>query len=196
LKFINSSSGNTAIRELELLAEYRSTGDLELLGKLYEQYMPLVFGLCLKYFRDEEQSKDAVMQIFEELVKKLRVHEVTNFKAWLYTLSRNYCLMLLRSSSKHEIISIDEKFMENEAFVHLNLEDDTEEKLSVMAKCIEELPSEQKVSINLFYMEQKCYKEVADQTGFELGKVKSYIQNGKRNLKICIEKNSEHKLSR
>ncbi len=196
MKFINSSSGNTAIRELELLAEYRSTGDLELLGKLYEQYMPLVFGLCLKYFRDEEQSKDAVMQIFEELVKKLRVHEVTNFKAWLYTLSRNYCLMLLRSSSKHEIISIDEKFMENEAFVHLNLEDDTEEKLSVMAKCIEELPSEQKVSINLFYMEQKCYKEVADQTGFELGKVKSYIQNGKRNLKICIEKNSEHKLSR
>jgi RNA polymerase sigma factor (sigma-70 family) len=196
LKFINSSSGNTAIRELELLAEYRSTGDLELLGKLYEQYMPLVFGLCLKYFRDEEQSKDAVMQIFEELVKKLRVHEVTNFKAWLYTLSRNHCLMLLRSSSKHEIISIDENFMENEAFVHLNLEDDTEEKLSVMAKCIEELPSEQKVSINLFYMEQKCYKEVADQTGFELGKVKSYIQNGKRNLKICIEKNSEHKLSR
>jgi RNA polymerase sigma factor (sigma-70 family) len=196
LKFINSSSGNTAIRELELLAEYRSTGDLELLGKLYEQYMPLVFGLCLKYFRDEEQSKDAVMQIFEELVKKLRVHEVTNFKAWLYTLSRNHCLMVLRSSSKHEIISIDENFMENEAFVHLNLEDDTEEKLSVMAKCIEELPSEQKVSINLFYMEQKCYKEVADQTGFELGKVKSYIQNGKRNLKICIEKNSEHKLSR
>ncbi|MDO8994777.1 RNA polymerase sigma factor [Daejeonella sp.] len=192
MRFNKNSSGNTAIRELELLAEYRSTGDLELLGKLYEQYMPLVFGLCLKYFRDEEQSKDAVMQIFEELVKKLRVHEITNFKAWLYTLSRNHCLMVLRSSSKHEMLSIDENFMENEAFVHLNLEDDTEEKLSIMAKCIEDLPSEQKVSINLFYMEQKCYKEVADQTGFELNKVKSYIQNGKRNLKICIEKNSEH----
>lgn len=192
MKFNKNSSGNTAISELELLAEYRSTGNLELLGKLYEQYMPLVFGLCLKYFRDEEQSKDAVMQIFEELVKKLRVHEVTNFKAWLYTLSRNHCLMVLRSSSKHEMLSIDENFMENEAFVHLNLEDDTEEKLSIMVKCIEDLPSEQKVSINLFYMEQKCYKEVADQTGFELNKVKSYIQNGKRNLKICIEKNSEH----
>ena len=192
MRFNKNSSGNNAIRELELLAEYRSTGDLELLGKLYEQYMPLVFGLCLKYFRDEEQSKDAVMQIFEELVKKLRVHEVTNFKAWLYTLSRNHCLMVLRSSSKHEMLSIDENFMEIEAFVHLNLEDDTEEKLSTMAKCIENLPSEQKVSINLFYMEQKCYKEVADQTGFELNKVKSYIQNGKRNLKICIEKNSEH----
>ncbi|MFA6944310.1 MAG: sigma-70 family RNA polymerase sigma factor [Pedobacter sp.] len=192
MRFNKNSSGNTVIREHELLAEYRSTGNLELLGKLYEQYMPLVFGLCLKYFRDEEQSKDAVMQIFEELVKKLRVHEVANFKAWLYTLSRNHCLMVLRSSSKHEMLSIDENFMENEAFVHLNLEDDTEEKLSIMARCIDDLPSEQKVSINLFYMEQKCYKEVADQTGFELNKVKSYIQNGKRNLKICIEKNSEH----
>lgn len=175
-----------------MLAEYRSTGNLELLGLLYEQYMPLVFGLCLKYFRNEEQSKDAVMQIFEELVNKLRVHEVTNFKAWLYTLSRNHCLMILRSSSKHEVLSIDEKIMENEAFVHLNLEDDTEEKLVIMAKCIEDLQPEQKVTINLFYMEQKCYKEVADITGFDLKKVKSYIQNGKRNLKICIDKNSEH----
>jgi len=175
-----------------MLVEYRKTGDLKILGRLYEQYMPLVFGLCLKYFRDEEQSKDAVMQIFEDLVKKLRVHEVSNFKSWLYTLSRNHCLMLIRSSSKQEMVSIDENLMENDAFVHLNLDDDTEEKLSIMAKCIDELPSEQRVSINLFYMEQKCYKEVADMTGFDLNKVKSYIQNGKRNLKICIEKNSEY----
>ncbi len=192
MKFIRTSSGNNNSSEQEMLVEYRRTGDLELLGRLYEQYMPLVFGLCLKYFRDEEQSKDAVMQIFEELVKKLRVHEVANFKSWLYTLSRNHCLMLIRSSSKQEMVSIDENFMENDAFVHLNLEDDTEEKLAIMAKCIDDLPSEQKASINLFYMEQKCYKEVADLTGYDLNKVKSYIQNGKRNLKICIEKNSEH----
>ena len=192
MKFIKNTTGNTFQNEHDMLAGYRKTGDLEVLGKLYEQYMPLVFGLCLKYFRDEEQSKDAVMQIFEDLVKKLRIHEVSNFKSWLYTLSRNHCLMIIRSASKHETVSIDENFMENDAFVHLNLEDDTENKLVIMAKCIDDLPSEQKLSINLFYMEQKCYKEVADMTGYDLNKVKSYIQNGKRNLKICIEKNSEH----
>jgi RNA polymerase sigma-70 factor (ECF subfamily) len=192
LKFKKNSSGITAVKELELLAEYRSTGNIELLGLLYEQYMPLIFGLCLKYFRDEEQSKDAVMQIFEELVNKLKVHEVTNFKGWLYTLSRNHCLMILRTSSKHQMISIDENVMESEAFVHLNLEDDNEVKLTTMAKCIEILQPEQRTTINLFYMEQKCYKEVADLTGFDLKKVKSYIQNGKRNLKNCIDKNSEH----
>jgi len=180
------------INEPDMLAEYRNTGNLELLGKLYEQYMPLVFGLCLKYLRDEEKSKDAVMEIFEDLVKKLRVHEVANFKAWLYTLSRNHCLMQLRSASKHEMISLDEFFVENDAFLHLEIEEVNEERLSIMAKCIDDLPSEQKISINFFYMEQKCYKEVADLTGFDLKKVKSYIQNGKRNLKICIDKNSEH----
>ncbi len=175
-----------------MLEEYRRTGNLEVLGVLYEPYMSLVYGLCLKYYKDEDESKDAVMQIFEQLVSKLKVHEVSNFKSWLYTLARNYCLMDLRANSRYETISIDEQpFMENSGFVHLDIDDTKENKLSVMEKCIDELPEEQKESIRLFYLEQKCYKDVADMTGYDMNKVKSYIQNGKRNLKICIEKNSE-----
>lgn len=192
MKFIRSKPGKIEFDEQELLKEYRDTGNLEILGILYERYMPLVFGLCLKYFKDEEQSKDAVMQIFEELVKKLKIHEVSNFKNWLYTLARNHCLMNIRSSSKHEFVQIEENFMENDAFVHLDIDETRENKLHTMEKCIDKLPSEQKDTISLFYLEQKCYKEVADITGYDLNKVKSYIQNGKRNLKICIEKNSEN----
>jgi RNA polymerase sigma-70 factor (ECF subfamily) len=192
LKFIRSKHGKTEFDEQQLLTEYRDTGNLEILGILYERYMPLVFGLCLKYFKNEEQSKDAVMQIFEELVKKLKIHEVSNFKSWLYTLARNHCLMNIRSSSKHEFVQIEESFMENDAFVHLDIDETRENKLHIMEKCIDKLPSEQKDTISLFYLEQKCYKEVSDMTGYDLNKVKSYIQNGKRNLKICIEKNSEN----
>lgn len=191
MKFLRNTSGNSELDEQALLLEYRSKGNLEILGKLYEKYMPLVYGLCLKYFKDEERSKDAVMQIFEELVKKLKIHEVNNFKSWLYTLARNHCLMSIRYSSKHEFVPIEENVMENEAFVHLDIDETRESKLHLMEKCIEKLPSEQKDTISLFYLEQKCYKEVSDITGYDLNKVKSYIQNGKRNLKICIEKNSE-----
>lgn len=191
MKFLKNTSGNSHPDEQAMLLEYRSTGNLKVLGKIYERYMPLVYGLCLKYFKDEERSKDAVMQIFEELVKKLKVHEVSNFKSWLYTLSRNHCLMSIRSASKHEFVPIEENIMENEAFVHLDIDETRESKLHVMEKCIEKLPSEQKDTISLFYLDQKCYKEVSDITGYDLNKVKSYIQNGKRNLKICIEKNSE-----
>ena len=191
LKFITNTSGKNAPDDQLLLTEYRKTGSLEVLGQLYGRYMHLVYGLCLKYLKDEEQSKDAVMQIFEQLISKLKVHEVSNFKSWLYSLARNYCLMELRSSARHEFVQMEDNFMEKDAFVHLDIDDTRERKLSVMEKCIEKLPAEQKDTINLFYLEQKCYKDISDITGYDLNKVKSYIQNGKRNLKICIEKNGE-----
>jgi RNA polymerase sigma factor (sigma-70 family) len=191
LKFISNKPGRSEASDSMLITEYRKTGSLQVLGELYGRYMHLVYGVCLKYLKDEERSKDAVMQIFEQLISKLKVHEVSNFKSWLYTLARNHCLMDLRSSAKHEFVQMEENFMENDAFTHLDMDDTRENKLTVMERCMEKLPPEQKDTVTLFYLEQKCYKEVADITGYDLNKVKSYIQNGKRNLKICIEKNSE-----
>nr|WP_113637060.1 sigma-70 family RNA polymerase sigma factor [Nubsella zeaxanthinifaciens] len=176
--------------DLSLVAAYQKSGDLEVLGALYNRYMHLVFGVCFNYLKDEEQSKDAVMQIFEELVTKLRVHQVQNFKSWLHVLTRNHCLMALRKSSKNPTVTIDENFVENDEFVHLDIDNTKETQLTIMEKCMETLSEEQRKSVDLFYLQEKCYKEVAEITGYDMLKVKSYIQNGKRNLKICIEKNS------
>jgi len=191
LKFIKNTTKANTKDDLELLVAYQQSGDLEALGMLYHRYMHLVFGVCLNYFKDEELSKDAVMQIFEELVVKLKVHQVQNFKSWLHVVSRNHCLMALRKSAKHPTVSLEDNFVENEDFVHLDIDDAKETQLTVMEKCMATLPDEQRKSVDLFYLQEKCYKEVADITGYDLLKVKSYIQNGKRNLKICIEKNSE-----
>jgi len=188
--FIKADKRNPVPEDSWLLAQYKASGDLEYLGELYNRYMHLVYGVCLNYFKEEEQSKDAVMQIFEELVLKLRKHEVQNFKSWLHVLARNHCLMALRKSSKNPTVSMEDTFVENSTFVHLDLDDAKEQQLSVMEKCMESLPEEQRRSVDLFYLQGKCYKEIAEQTGYDLLKVKSYIQNGKRNLKNCIEKNS------
>jgi RNA polymerase sigma factor (sigma-70 family) len=188
---LRNRSNNTTATDQELLSDYRETGDLEKLGALYERYMPLVYGLCLKYFKEEEKSKDAVMQIFEQLITKLRIHQVENFKSWLYTTARNYCLMELRAAGKQEFTSLDENLMETAAFVHLNIEELRESQLSLMEECMKTLAEEQRICVDLFYLQQKSYKEIADLTRYDISKVKSYIQNGKRNLKICIEKNSE-----
>lgn len=152
--------------------------------------MHLVYGVCFSYFKEEEQSKDAVMQIFEELIKKLRVHQVQNFKSWLHVLTRNHCLMALRKSARNPMVAIEDNFVENGEFVHLDIDDTKETQLTIMEKCMETLSEEQRISVDLFYLQEKCYKEVAEITGYDIQKVKSYIQNGKRNLKICIEKNS------
>ena len=191
MKFIKNTTKINEQDDSSLIAAYKESGDLEVLGQLYNKYMHLVFGVCFNYFKNEELSKDAVMQIFEELVTKLKIHEVKNFKSWLHVLTRNHCLMALRKSAKNPTVALEDNFVENGRFVHLDIEDAKETQLTVMEKCMETLPEEQRKSVDLFYLQEKCYKEVADITGYELLKVKSYIQNGKRNLKICIEKNSE-----
>ncbi|HMF71589.1 MAG TPA: sigma-70 family RNA polymerase sigma factor [Flavitalea sp.] len=173
----------------ELLSIYRSSGDVAVLGQLYERYMPLVYGVCLKYLKDEEQAKDAVMGIFEELVTKVKQHDINIFRSWLYVLGRNYCLMQLRAGKKLEMVALDE-VMEFTPLLHPD-DNNREEAYNALERCIDKLTGAQKQSIDLFYLKEKCYKEVADVTGFSLNEVKSYIQNGKRNLKICLEKNSE-----
>lgn len=170
--------------EKHLLEEYRKTGELRLLGKLYEPYMPLLYGVCYRYFNDREKSEDAVMGVFESLIVKLRQHEVTNFKSWLYVFVRNYCLMELRKSKRAVMVELEENMMdEDPGFDQFN-----EDRLALMEDCLATLSEEQRNCIRLFYLEQHCYQDIAEITGYDMGKVKSYIQNGKRNLKICMEK--------
>lgn len=173
-----------------MVEKYRTSGELNILGELYERYTHLVYGVSLKYLKDREEGKDAVMAIFEKLIDDLRKHEVTNFKSWLHVTTRNFCLMKLRSS-KHKISTSDvELNMEMSLPVH-HKEESLEGDLQILEKCIEELNVEQKKSVKLFFIEQKCYQEVVDVTGFEMKKIKSYIQNGKRNLKLCVERKRE-----
>ncbi|WP_341834193.1 sigma-70 family RNA polymerase sigma factor [Chitinophaga pollutisoli] len=172
-----------------LVREYKETGQLEVLAALYERYMDLVYGICLKYL-DDDSAKDAVMQIFEELIAKVKQHEIQSFRGWLHVLARNHCLMKLRAAgSRGRIVTMDEEgFVESGPFFHPDNGNGLEDNLQAMERCMEKLPDEQKKSVDLFYLQEKSYREVAEITGYDMNKVKSYIQNGKRNLKICMEK--------
>jgi len=175
--------------DAELLLRYKQSGDVALLGKLYQPYMSMVYGVCLKYLKDREESKDAVMQVFEKLVDSLKVHEVQNFKSWLYVMAKNHCLMALRARKGKNFEEISPFLMESDDVRHQEEEPEMESDLSKLERCIGTLVNEQKHCVQLFYLEQKCYREIAQLTGFDDNKVKSYIQNGKRNLKICMERN-------
>jgi RNA polymerase sigma factor (sigma-70 family) len=181
----NISSGET---DKELLAAFKQSGDISYLSMLYQRYMDLVFGVCLKYFKDAERSKDAVMDIFEELNHKLKQHEVDNFKGWLHVLARNYCLMQLRSPKNMKTTVFNPAFMQSEQNTHLNSEHlEKEENFKKLEQCLKVLPEEQRQTVELFYLQNKCYNEIAQITGHDWNKVRSYIQNGRRNLKLCME---------
>jgi len=181
----NISTGK--LTDAELVLAYKNTGDLNLVGALYQEYMDLVYGVCLKYLKSPENAQDSVISIFEELVTKLQKHEVDNFKAWLYTLAKNHCLMRLRSEKRQIVVNVDVELMQSEENVHLNGELEKEENFKKLDYCLGQLQEEQRKVIELFYMQGKCYNEIAELTGMEWNQVRSYIQNGRRNLKLCMD---------
>lgn len=190
MAFIKNIHDN-ALPDKELVAQFQASGDLEVLATLFQRYMDLLYGVCLKYLKDPETAKDAVMQVFEELVRKLPKHQVDNFKSWLYTLAKNYCLMQLRTPKNLKTTEFNPDSMQSGEETHLNGMMLKEENLQKMERCLQTLSADQKESVEMFYLQSKCYKEIADITGLELNKVRSNIQNGKRNLKICMEKGEE-----
>jgi RNA polymerase sigma factor (sigma-70 family) len=184
LKNISTNS----FTDSELILQYKSSNDLQILAELYQRYMDLVYGVCLKYFKDSERAKDAVMQIFEELIAKLGKHEVENFRGWLHQLTKNYCLMQLRTPTNLKTVEIPASLMQSEENVHLNGVLDKEENFKKLEYCLSTLSEDQQKAVKLFYVEGKCYNEIVELMGQEWNQVRSFIQNGRRNLKICMEK--------
>ncbi len=171
----------------ELLSLYRTTGSAEHFGELYHRYIPLVYGLCLRYLQHAEKTQDAVMQLYEDLAAKISQYDIKVFRTWLYSVAKNHCLQVLRKE-KHEIrVDFDVQVMESDMIFHLFDERHDEEQFEALRQCLEKLPEPQRVSISKFFMDEMSYADIVDDTGYQLKSVKSYIQNGKRNLKICIE---------
>lgn len=162
-----------------------------MLGILFKRYTHLVFGVSMKYLKDEDDSKDAVMQIFEKLVTDLKKHPVENFKSWLHTVTKNYCLMQLRSRKGKYFQPLPDteeslEIVESAGSLHPD-KVELEEKLSLMEKGIQALNAEQRTCVELFYLKEMSYQQVAEQTGYSMLQVKSFIQNGKRNLRIFMD---------
>jgi len=189
------------ISDEQLLLQYRQTGDKELIGELYGRYYHLAFGTCLKFLKSREDSRDQVIAIFEKLLQKLRTEEVQNFNNWLYSLCKNHCISYLRKQqvqrNQQEIWEEKEKkteiFMENEALLRLcDKEADspdvgaTETEVKVRS-ALAQLPLQQRVCVQLFFYQQMSYQQIAEKTKFSLLQVKSYLQNGKRNLKKLLQ---------
>jgi len=186
LRFFRTNTGD--LSDEELLERYKQSSDASHLSMLFDRYLEMVYGVGLKYFKNPTEAEEVVMGVFEQVLKKALQHDVRNFRSWLHVLSKNYCLMQLRKWERKHTTFMEPSLMQFADSRHLSfdLEDDTEKK--ALLDCIKKLPEKQKDCIRLFYYEDKSYKEIAEMKGQELGKIRSYLQNGRRNLKICMEK--------
>ncbi len=194
------------LSDAELLRRYHAQGDVHDVGMLYERHMATVLAVARRYLRDEADAQDAVMQLFEQLVEKLRRHEVENFPPWLAATARNHCLMVLRARQRAGpaaggalvVHFPDAAGMESAAARHQPPNDeaaeaeDHEQQLQRLEQTLSELPPGQRQCLELFYLEKKSYREVAALTGLALNAVKSHLQNGKRNLRRHLQPATPH----
>jgi len=176
----------------ELISLYRNSHDVAYAGELFLRYARLSTGVCLKYLNDQEAAKDAMMQVFEKLIHELKRQEVRQFRSWLYTVLKNHCLMELRQRGKIVSITESEEInMENTVEVHQEIEEEEITRSMVidyLKAGIRDLKAEQKHCIELFYLQNRSYKEIVQMTSYSMQDVKSHLQNGKRNLKLYIER--------
>lgn len=193
--FKRSKSDSAEIKDLadsELISLYKTTQNKEIVGEFFCRYSPLILGVCIKYLKHEERSQEAVMQVFEKIYSDLITYEINSFKNWIYIVAKNHCLMLLKKKSDLKEVVYDFPLKNDENFVEyyddITLfgtlkKNNYESKLN---ECINKLNDDQKICIELFYLKEKPYKEITELTNYDLNQVKSYIQNGKRNLKILL----------
>jgi RNA polymerase sigma-70 factor (ECF subfamily) len=191
MKFTGQTNNQDKKSDDVLLREFSLTGDLEVLGELYSEYMHLIYGVCLKYLKNRDDSKDAVMHIFEKLITEIPRQKIENFRSWLYVVTKNYCLMQLRSQKAfeekaHEWMTDPTIFMENDVDLH-PIDEEAPITDKALEDCIERLKDKQKECINQFYYQSRCYNEIAENLHLEEKEVKSHLQNAKRNLKLCLE---------
>jgi len=178
------------LTEQQLLEHFYADHDNQWLGILLQRYTLLLLGVCMKYLKNEEEARDGVQQVFLKVITELHKYKVDYFKSWLYMVAKNHCLMKIREKQGKTTTEIREQLVvqdpdeEDNKYKHL----EKERQLDLMSNSLNELNAEQKTCVTLFYLEKRSYQEIADRTSFSLMQVKSHIQNGKRNLKILIEK--------
>lgn len=181
------------ITDAELLELHRSDADSEWIGILLQRYTLLLLGVCMKYLKDEEEAKDCVQQIFLKVLAETGKYKIDYFKSWLYMVAKNHCLMRLRATKGQitkDISAKDYMAAPDEDKTELLANEDT---YTMLEESIEELNPEQKRCVTLFYLQKNSYQQISEKTGYTLLQVKSYIQNGKRTLKLLIEKKLREK---
>lgn len=175
--------------EQELLEKFYQSKDNQWLGLVLQRYTLLLLGVCMKYLKNEEEARDSVQQIFLKAITELHKYKVDYFKSWLYMVAKNHCLMKIRDRQGKQSVEMKEQtLMIHDEGLNLTHHIEKDRKLELLGNCLKDLNQEQQVCVTLFYIEKKSYQEIANFTGFNMMQVKSHIQNGKRNLKLMLEK--------
>lgn len=186
-----TASKYTSYTDSELLHLYQQQQDSGCLGALLQRYTILLLAVCMKYLKQEEAAKDAVQQVFSKVITEVDKYPINHFKSWLYMIAKNHCLMQLRQKKQFlspETIEYNPNYQQQNHSELWEEEINKESLLNLLEKGLQLLQPAQQQCVGLFYLHKKSYQQISEATGISLLQVKSNIQNGKRNIRIWMEK--------
>jgi RNA polymerase sigma factor (sigma-70 family) len=184
-----NTKNSQELTDEELLLRYKTDENSHWIGILFDRYAVLLLGMCMKYLKDEEDARDSVQQIFLKVLAEVNHHKIQFFRAWIYQVSKNHCLMQLRKRQHHRHVEVDENNAPAAAAEDKTIHVEKDAMLGNMEQALEKLNTEQRDCLKMFYLQKLSYQDIASATGYTLLQVKSYIQNGKRNLKLLLSRN-------
>ena len=170
----------------ELLNLHKKSDKTTYIEELFIRYLPLLYGVCLKYLKDADKAREAVIQLFEDLFYNISDFEINEFRPWIYGVIKNHCLQIQRKEARFISVDFNDNATEFDDITYL-LEKDPSEQPAKLANCLNKLPERQRLSLVCFFKDELSYAEIADKTGYALKNVKTSIQNAKQNLKICMD---------
>ena len=175
----------------ELLLSHKTSEKKNYIEELFLRYLPLIYGVCLKYLKDSKKAGDAVMQLFDDLRYNISDFEIDVFRPWMYNVVKNHCFRILQNEEQHVVTDFNDETLDSADIIHLFERKDNGEQTATLTEYMNKLPERQRVSLNYFFTDELSYAEIVKKTGYTLKNVRSYIQSGKRQLKTCIENNNQ-----
>jgi RNA polymerase sigma-70 factor (ECF subfamily) len=171
----------------DILQKYQVSFEAEYIGELFRRYVPLLYGIGLKYLQSADKAQDAVMQLFETITTQTPLNEIKEFKTGICTLMKNRCLQTLHENHQEKPADSQTNTIEQHEILSIFEKEQTDEKRRMLQMQVKKLPVEQRIPIIRFFTDEMSYMDIADSTGHKLKQVKGLIGDGMQNLKTYME---------
>lgn len=183
------TEGLTKEKDIELIHGYLRTKDSKFFSVLYQRYAGKVYAKCISLLKEEHLAKDAMQDIFMKIFLKLdQFGEKSKFSTWVYSITYNYCIDLIRKNKKVGSIFSDE--MERVADVEDEVHDEELLTMEVnrLREVLEALPPGDKAILLMKYQDGMQIKEIAAALDKTESAIKMKIKRAKHKAQKVYKK--------
>lgn len=176
------------ISDEEIVRTYLSTQRSHYFDTLYKRYSKKIYGKCISLLKDEEMAQDAMQDIFMKILLNLsKFSEKSRFSTWVYSITYNYCIDLLRRKKKQKTVIIEDGNAIEDVVEDVNDSFLLETKVNRLKVVLEKIPQGDKMILLMKYQDSMSIKEIGSMLDKSESAIKMKIKRAKHKFKLQYE---------